>query len=93
MQDGRNAYIQKIDFLVDKTYDGEITVDTYVSSTEMSNIQNGQATDSIMETGILETTPYALVPIEEVETRLWHPVYPQAKGECVNCIFIFHRLR
>ncbi len=89
VEDGRNAYVQKVDMLVDRTYQGEITVDTYVSSTEESQIQNAQATGSIMGTGILETSPYALVPLEQVQDRLWHPIYPQAEGECVQLHIYF----
>lgn len=81
---GKNVYIYKMDFLVDKTDSGEVTVDYYPSSTELSMIAQGQATQSIMGTGVLETSPYALVPLEQVQTRLWHSVYFQADGESIQ---------
>ena len=39
---------------------------------------------AIMGTGIVQTSPYALVPLEAIQDRVWHPVYPQAEGECVQ---------
>lgn len=83
---GRNVYIAKIDFGVTKTEDGEITVDYFPSSTELSMIDAGQATNAILGNNILETHPYpvAIAPLEEQQTRLWHPVYFQSDGECVQ---------
>jgi hypothetical protein len=37
-----------------------------------------------MGTGIVETSPYALIPLEQVQDRLWHSMYPQAEGECIQ---------
>lgn len=90
-QKGRNVYINKIDFLIDKTGDftnggGQITIDYYPSFTELSMLQAGQATGSILGTGVLETTPYnpALYPLEEQQDQLWHPIYLQASGEAIQ---------
>ncbi len=41
-------------------------------------------TNTIMGNGILETSPYATVPLESLQTRLWHPIYFQTDGECVQ---------
>lgn len=81
---GRNAMINKVDFYVDKTAYGEITVDYFISSSEQSSLSAGQATGAILGTGALETYPYALAPFEAVQDRLWHPIYPIADGECIQ---------
>lgn len=81
---GRNVYLSKIDFGVQKTEDGEITVDYYPSSTELSMLDAGTNTNMIMGTGVLETSPYPSVALESVQTRLWHPVYFQTEGECIQ---------
>jgi hypothetical protein len=81
---GRNVYIAKVDFLVQTTDGGQITVDYYPSSTELSMIAAGQGTGSIMGTGILETAPYPDVPLEADQVRVWHPVYLQTDGECIQ---------
>ena len=51
-------------------------------------IQAGQASTAIMGNSVLETTPYdpALYPLETHQERLWHPVYFQTVGECVQII-------
>jgi hypothetical protein len=80
----RNVYLAKIDFAVQKTTYGQITVDYSVSSTSLSMISMGTANGSIMGSNILETTPYALSTFEQYQDRLWHPIYFQGDGECVQ---------
>ncbi len=83
-QDGCNASINKVDFLVDKTSAGQVTVDYFVSSTGLSSLKEGAATGTLVGNGTLETSPYALYPLEQAQTRLWHPIYPFAEGECIQ---------
>lgn len=85
-KDGRNVYIAKIDFAVIKTPTGQVTVDYSASSTDLSSLAGGQAEGSIMGTGVLETSPYPanLYPQEAFQNRLWHPIYLQIDGECVQ---------
>ncbi len=85
----RNVYIAKVDFGVLKTTDGEITVDYYPSSTGLSMIQAGQATGSITGTGVLETSPYTLYPLESQQEFLWHPVYLQTQGQFIQLNLYF----
>ena len=81
---GKNCYLAKIDFAVKKTTNGELTIDYYPSATELSMITSGQTTGSILGNNNLETSPYTLYPLEQEQTRLWHPVYFQTEGECVQ---------
>ncbi len=82
----RNVYLAKIDFNVDTTASGAITVDYFPSSTELSMIEEGgtTGTNSILGTNVLETFPYADVPLEFQQTRVWHPIYFQTQGECIQ---------
>ncbi len=84
VEEDRNAYVSKVDFLVGATDNGEITVDTFVSSSTDGLRASGMATGAMIGTGILETSPYALSTFEQTQTRLWHPVYFQSEGECVQ---------
>ena len=84
---GRNAYVSKVDFLVDRTPNGEITVETYTSTSTDPLGLEAVITGSQVGTSILETTPYALVPYEASQEQLWHPVYFQADGEYVQLQF------
>jgi len=81
---GKNFYLAKIDFAVTATDSGEITIDYFPSATSLSMIDSGVATGSILGNNNLETSPYALYPLEQEQTRLWHSVYFQTEGECVQ---------
>lgn len=86
----RNVYIAKIDFGVQKTSAGQITVDYYPSASELSMIDEGTGTGAIQGTSVLETSPYdpLYYPLEQVQDRLWHPIYFQTEGECIQ-LFIY----
>jgi len=98
-KDGSNVYVAKIDFAVIKTPNvtfttpggvytvgGAVTVDYSPSSTPLSTLEDAQASGAITGNGILETTPYPanLYPLEQMQNRLWHPIYFQSDGECIQ---------
>lgn len=80
----KNASINKVDFMVDRTEAGSITVDAFASSSDLSLVDEGEASGALVGTNVLDTAPYALYPFEQQQTRLWHPVYFQANGECIQ---------
>jgi len=84
LEQGRNVYISKIDFGVETTVSGQITIDYYTSTDATQNVTAGIGTGAIMGTSILETSPYPLITQEAFQERLWHPVYFQTDGECVQ---------
>lgn len=86
-EQGRNSYIPHVDFLIDRTYNGQCTVDFLISSSDSSMITQNALTNTIVGTSVLETSPYALAPFEYQQTRLWHPVYFLAEGEYVQFYF------
>lgn len=87
---GNNFRILKIDFCVQKTPDGEITVDFSPNSAitagdeGISMISEAIATNSLLGTGILDTKPFTLSPMETLQERLWHSVYFQTQGNCIQ---------
>ncbi len=98
-KDGRNVYIAKIDFAVLRTtkttivtpggaYEvgGEVVVNYSPSSSALNTLRAAEIVHTIMGTGILETSPYPanLYPLEQIQNRLWHPVYLQVDGECIQ---------
>lgn len=88
---GRNAYISKVDFCVTSTPRGKITVDSFIGSGYDSQITGARATDCMLGDGVLETSPYALSNQEQVQERLWHPLYILGDGECVQLhMFLSH---
>ena len=84
---GRNTFISKVDFLVERTSDGQVTVDYFIASSVNSVLPGAQATGALIGSNILETSAYELVPREQFQTRVWHPVYFQADGEYVQFYF------
>jgi len=86
-----NFYIQRVDFGVERTATGEITVDYYPSATQVSMIQGGVASGSIMGNNVLETSPYPAdqAPLEQFQDRLWHPIYFASFGECLQLKLYF----
>ena len=90
-KDDSNVYLARVDFAVERTPAGQITVDYYPSATEVSMITQGKATQTIMGTGVLETNAYnpLLYPLEVEQERLNHPVYFQSSGTCIQLVLYF----
>lgn len=84
---GMNMSVNQVDVLVDKTENGQINVACGVSSSNTDTVTAGVDSGSILGTAILETTPYASIPLEETQDRFWHSLYFQAEGENVGLIF------
>lgn len=73
-QNAKNFTINKMDFLVDRTSFGQVSIDAFNSTSYLSTIQQsvpGVNTGSF----ILETSPYALYPLESTQSQLWHTYY------------------
>ena len=86
--EGSNAYISKVDFLVDSTDSGEITVDYYLSTSRKA--MGDSVVDGIeLGSNILETFPYSTMEYEANGSlnRFWHPLYFSADGECIQLYF------
>lgn len=86
---GKNIFLAKVDFLVDKTSYGSIAVDYYPSSSPISLVNDGLVSGSLWGNNVLETSPYLLVNLEIWQDRLWHPVYFQGEGEVVQLRLYF----
>lgn len=87
---GRNNYVSKVDFMVDKTSGGQIQVDFYVSTSIEPLLEDSAGNGVLLGTGTLDTFPYPDIPFEQNTTRLWHPVYFQADGEVVQLQLIMN---
>lgn len=91
VEKGMNCQLAKIDFLVDSTSAGAIAVE-YQPNTSQVNLGD-EAINSNSSYGVagrdfyLETYPYLLRPMEFAQERLWHPLYFQGDGECIQLSF------
>ncbi len=93
LEKGSSLSVSRVDFQVDKISTDEvsdprpiksITVDYSASSSSLSLVDAGIASSAILGTAQLETSPYKTVPLEQTQTRLWHPVYMQLEGEFIQ---------
>lgn len=80
----RNATVQRVDFLVDRTDRGEFTVDYLVSTSSQGLLQSASNNGSLLGSGTVETSPYDLYPFEQQQDRLWHPAYLMAEGQAIQ---------
>jgi len=95
-QQGRNAYVSKVDFMVDSTAAGQIQVEFYVSTSTVPLLKDSEDEGELLGTGTLDTFPYidsplppytnvkAPIPFEKNAVRLWHPVYFDADGQVIQ---------
>ncbi len=60
-KDGRNAYISKVDFMVDRTDAGQIQVEFYVSTSTVGLLADSESDGELLGTGTLDTFPYIVV--------------------------------
>ena len=88
-KDNKNVSIGKIDFAVQSTAAGQVTVDYSPSSTSLSMIQEAQTTNAILGNNVLETSPYTLYPLESEQDTLWHRIYFDSDGTSIQ-IYIYY---
>jgi len=84
---GKGVYVAKIDFAVETTDFGEITVDYASSTSGLLLAGEAQASGCNMGTNVLETFPYPTIPFEVYEAMHWHPVYFQSEGSFIQLFF------
>lgn len=82
---GKNMYLSTVDFHVDKTAYGSVTVDSSPNTSSLLLAEGGLLNG--VNPGLynaLETFPYPSVPLEGYAKQLWHKVYFQSEGEYVQ---------
>ena len=84
VKDHKKVYLAKVDFCVEGTTFGEITVDYYPSSAELSMIREGTLTGSMLGSSKLLTRAYDPTSLEGYQDRLWHSVFFQSSGENIQ---------
>ncbi len=89
-QVGLNASIQAVSLFVDSTPNGQMVVDFIPSSSSISIITDGLATNTQLGSSIIQTNAYATVPLEATQTRFWRDIFPYAEGETVQMRLFFN---
>ncbi len=80
----RAFQLSRIDFAVKKTDAGQVTIEYYPSHSQEPLYQKAKSNGSALGTSVLETTPYALYPLEAEQRLLWHSVFFNAEGDTVQ---------
>lgn len=83
-QQAERCFIAYVDFYVDRTTAGQITVDYLSSTSALSTLEQAQLSGAILGTGILETSPYPTKPWEATQERFYHRIYIQQDGDTVQ---------
>jgi len=83
-KEGNTAFVPEVAFNVTRTTTGEATVDTFISTSEDSMLEEADASGTLMGTNILETRAYIGATLEETQRRLWHHIFTQVEGEYVQ---------
>ena len=81
---GLNCAVEKIDFQVDRTKNGRVSIAVYTSTNPDNIMAWGQVNDAIMGNGTLETSAYDLYPYELLSDRVTHSFFPQAEGSYIQ---------
>ena len=86
---GSNVSINSVDFAVEKTTYGAITVDYLTSSSSLSMVDHARGMGCNLGNNVLETSAYDLVPLEDYQTLLWHKIYFGASGDSIQLRIYF----
>jgi len=92
IKDGQNLAIDRVEFYVDTTEAGEITVDCLPSSSnlELVPLADGSVNAPILGESILETSTSSELPFPGIgQKRVWSTVYFSAVGESLKLSFYF----
>jgi len=81
---GSDLAIDRVNFLVDSTSNGEITVDYNLSTATTSMIEEATLTGALMGNSVLETYPLAATPFESLQNQFWHTIYISSTGQFVQ---------
>lgn len=80
----RNATVQRVDFLVERTESGKFTVDFLASTSTQGLLSSALSNGAVQGNGTVETSPYGIYPFEAQQERLWHPAYLNAEGNAIQ---------
>ena len=87
ISEGQNVNLVKVDFNVDKTTNGELTVDYSTSSSTLDMVEEGETSGALIGDSVLETSPYTLDSLESYQNQLWHTIFFKALGNNVKLKF------
>ena len=89
VKEGGDVSLVKVEFNIEKTEYGEVTIDYSTSSSSLNMIAQESASGANLGNNILETRPYTsggayIIPLEEFQQNMWHDIFLDASGSFVK---------
>ena len=81
---GQQSRMPFIDFLLDRTEDGEVSVDYFIDSTSGTSIQDQVGSGTLLGNNTLFTRPEDNNPYQPNQVRIWHRYYLQTQGQFIQ---------
>ena len=81
---GQQFRIPFIDFLLDRTSEGEVSVDYFIDSTSGTSIQDQITNNVLLGTNALYTRPEDNITYQPNQVRIWHRYYMQTQGQFIQ---------
>ena len=81
---GRQFRLHHIDFLLDRTQNGEITVDYYPDFNSDESIQNQVISEVLLGSNVLYTKPETGFTGQSSAQRIWHRYFLQLEGQTIQ---------
>jgi hypothetical protein len=76
--------MEKINFNFDRTANGKIAIAFSTNSSNQLLSMDGQANNALLGIPIIETSAYALEPLEQTQKQVNRPYYLQARGDSIQ---------
>lgn len=87
-KENKDAFVQKVNFMVSRTDFGKILIDYFVSASSVSMVTDSTVTGAILGTNVLNTFPETV--LETQQDRYWRMIYFQAEGNVIQFNIIFN---
>ena len=81
---GKQFKLNYIDFLLDKTSDGEVSVDYFLDFNTNSSIQSQNTGNVLLGSNVLYTKPEGTLGSTNNQVRLWHRYFLQVEGQTIQ---------
>lgn len=81
---GQQFRLPYLDFLLDRTQDGEVSVNYFIDSTSGTSIQDQVASDVLLGSAVLYTRPEDNATYQPNQVRIWHRYFMQTQGQTIQ---------
>lgn len=81
---GQQFRLPYLDFLLDRTEDGEVSVNYFIDSTSGTSIQEQVVSGVLLGSSVLYTRPEDNATYQPNQVRIWHRYFMQTQGEAIQ---------